>query len=298
MHNLELDNLLEESKILSNWSGQTEVIVSICCAAYNHEQFIEQTIQGFLLQVTDFPYEIILRDDASTDRTAEIIQRYHNRYPNIIRTLLFKENQLQQGKRPVHDWPTVCKGNYIAMCEGDDFWTDSFKLQKQVAYMSEHPETSLCFHRVDKVANDGRVIKNGERDELKTWNSAESLSLYVPTLSILFRLADLEKIVASTKAPHGDAVLFAYLATKGHFTDLGFVGASYRIHREGMYSGKTVRQRYLNSMLTRRAIQAAGFLTPELQTEMREVIRRKKLKYAKKLFRKLDWIGAWQVMGA
>ena len=97
-------------------------VVSICCPTYNHVNYIEAAICGFLAQETTFPFEIIVRDDASTDGTAEIVRQYSRRYPNIIRAVIEKENQLNKGVRPIHVWPSLATGEFIALCEGDDFW--------------------------------------------------------------------------------------------------------------------------------------------------------------------------------
>ncbi len=127
-------------------------LVSICCITYNHESYIRDAIEGFLMQKTTFPFEIIIHDDASTDDTAKIIQEYANQYPELFVTILQKENQWSKGIRPspTYVWPRA-RGKYIALCEGDDYWTDPYKLQKQVDFMKENPDCSLCFHNVLKT---------------------------------------------------------------------------------------------------------------------------------------------------
>lgn len=118
---------------------KTEPLVSICCITYNHEDFIKDSIEGFLMQRTTFPIEIIIHDDASTDSTAEIIQEYANQYPELFITIFQKENQFSQGIKayPNFVFPRA-KGKYIAMCEGDDYWTDPLKLQRQVDFLEKN----------------------------------------------------------------------------------------------------------------------------------------------------------------
>ncbi|WP_183308060.1 glycosyltransferase family 2 protein [Dysgonomonas hofstadii] len=123
-------------------------VVSICCLTYNHERFIRQCLDGFLMQKTSFPFEILIHDDASTDSTASVIREYEERYPGIIKPIYQKENQYKKGiaNTPTYQFPRV-RGKYIAFCEGDDYWIDEYKLQKQVDFLESHPDYSLCSHR-------------------------------------------------------------------------------------------------------------------------------------------------------
>ncbi|MFZ3129536.1 MAG: glycosyltransferase family 2 protein [Desulfosporosinus sp.] len=136
-----------------------EVMVSICCITYNHENFIADAIESFLMQKTDFDYEIVIHDDASTDKTAEIIRKYENKYPNKIRPIYQTENQYSKGVNVGRLNGERANGKYIANCEGDDYWTDPFKLQKQVDYMEKSPECSLCVHAVYRVKPDRSYFK-------------------------------------------------------------------------------------------------------------------------------------------
>lgn len=135
-----------------------EILVSIHCITYNHEKYISDAIDSFLMQKTDFKYEILIHDDASTDRTAEIILEYEKAYPNLIKPIYQTENQYSRGI-PFEDFNfNRAEGKYIAFCEGDDFWTDPYKLQKQVDYMESHPECSLCVHAGKIVTALGKNI--------------------------------------------------------------------------------------------------------------------------------------------
>ena len=121
-------------------------LVSICCAAYNHEEYIEDALRGFLMQECDFEYEILIHDDASTDKTAEIIRRYEERFPDKIFPIYQTENQYSQGKKYSDLNYERVKGKYVAICEGDDCWLDKTKLSKQIKLMEENPTFGLCFH--------------------------------------------------------------------------------------------------------------------------------------------------------
>ena len=137
----------------------TEPLVSIICTAYNQEKYIRNCLDGFLMQKTDFPYEIIVHDDASTDQTAEIIREYERKHPECIRAIYQTTNQYSQGIRIVQTfiYPKT-RGKFIAYCEGDDYWTDPLKLEKQVTALYAHPDCRLCLHRVEDVSEDGRPI--------------------------------------------------------------------------------------------------------------------------------------------
>ena len=146
----------KESQIISDWNNDcSKPLVTIICTVYNHEKYIKETLNGFLLQRTSFPFDIIVHDDASTDGTAAIIREYAEKYPGIIKPIFETENQFSK-----HDgslgkiMKEACKSKYIAMCEGDDFWTDPYKLQKQVEFMEAHPQCSLC-------CSDAKILECG-----------------------------------------------------------------------------------------------------------------------------------------
>lgn len=124
-----------------------EIKVSIVCMTFNHEKYIEKAIESFLSQKTNFKYEILIHDDASTDKTASIISKYVQENPKVIKAIFQKENQYSQGVKITADilYPMV-SGKYIAFCEGDDYWIDSNKLQYQVDYMDDNDDCSVCVH--------------------------------------------------------------------------------------------------------------------------------------------------------
>lgn len=127
-------------------------LVSICCLAYNHEKYLRECLEGFVSQKTDFDTEVLIHDDASTDGTTNIIREYENKYPELIKPIYQTENQFSKGVKPtfVYNFPRT-KGKYIAMCEGDDYWTDPLKLQKQVDFLEENPDYTFSMGRVDML---------------------------------------------------------------------------------------------------------------------------------------------------
>jgi glycosyltransferase involved in cell wall biosynthesis len=133
-----------------------EVKVSICCTTYNHEKYIKRTLEGFLAQKTNFKYEIIIHDDASTDHTVDIIKSYEREYPDIIHGIYQQENQYSKGKRITQDFiAPKTKGKYVAICEGDDYWTSSYKLQKQVEALEQNKDCFFCVHSTKEVDERG-----------------------------------------------------------------------------------------------------------------------------------------------
>lgn len=143
-------------------------LVSIHCLVFNHGPYIRNAIEGFLMQETSFPFEILIHDDASTDNSASIINEYATKHPHLINPLYQKENQYSKGVDVTYDFQiSRALGKYIAICEGDDYWTDPKKLQKQVDFLENNPDFGLVYTDFDKLFNNSGTIrkslfKNGE----------------------------------------------------------------------------------------------------------------------------------------
>ena len=132
-----------------------EVKVSVICLTYNHEKYIKKALEGFVSQKTDFSYEVLIHDDASTDGTANIIREYQKAYPEIIKPFFQTENQYSKGIRIVRQYLLpYSKGEFLAFCEGDDYWVDENKLQKQYDVMMNNPKVVFCAHKVQCVNED------------------------------------------------------------------------------------------------------------------------------------------------
>lgn len=172
--------------------NSTTPLVTIRCITYNHEPFIRQCLEGFVMQKTNFPFEAIVHDDASTDGTAAIIREYAEKYPDIIKPIYETVNQYSKhdgSLRKIMDAHT--RGKYIAMCEGDDYWTDPLKLQKQVDILENNPSVSLCcggYIAKQKGVSDKEYIYRRNSDSnfrfsLNDW----SKFWYTKTLTLLYR---------------------------------------------------------------------------------------------------------------
>lgn len=141
------------------YENSIQPLVSICCLTYNHENTIRQALDSMICQKTDFPFEIILHDDASTDSTADVIREYAEKYPDIVKPIIQTENQMKKCNiEKTYICPAV-RGKYVAICEGDDFWTDENKLQIQTDFMRNNPDYTLCFHAVSQLNSDGTVMQ-------------------------------------------------------------------------------------------------------------------------------------------
>lgn len=140
----------------------TNPLVSIVCLTYNEEEFVRDCFDSFLMQKTSFPFEVMVYDDASTDSTPSIIQEYATRYPTIFKPILYKENNFKKGLGflGVREGFRDARGRYIAYCEGDDYWCDEHKLQKQVDFLEAHPEYEVCAHET-RIRNDYYPSEDG-----------------------------------------------------------------------------------------------------------------------------------------
>ena len=174
--------------------SQTDIVVSICCITYNHEKFIRDAIKGFLMQKTTFPIEVIIHDDASTDSTSDIIREYEKQYPQLIKSIYQQENQYSKGKKISSSfvWPKA-RGKYIALCEGDDFWIDPYKLQKQVDFLDANPAYGMV-HGLCRIYDQRHRIYHpsvhrAARPALLQGDIFEALLIcnYIHTCTVCFR---------------------------------------------------------------------------------------------------------------
>lgn len=145
-----------------------KVGVSVLCFAYNQEKYIRDTLEGFAMQRTSFPVEFLIHDDASTDGTADIIREYASKYPDRFIPFIEKENQYSKGNSVQALMLGAARGKYLSLCEGDDYWTDPLKLQRQYEALEENPQCSVCVHGTTGIdAGSGKVIRNFPMTDFK-----------------------------------------------------------------------------------------------------------------------------------
>lgn len=219
------------------------ITVSICTITYNHERYISYALDSFISQITDFDFEIIVADDASVDGNQEIIKKYQRRHPDKIQTILRKENV-----GFVINWIDAinkCRGHYIAICEGDDYWIDPFKLQKQVKYLDANPDFGMVYSdielHIEKSCKnyESRIayfekLRKENRNDLIFGDLLTSNKIY--TLSVCVRAELLKNAVMF---PSKKWFLFDYYywlcvssVSKVHYLD--YKTAAYRIHSAGV----------------------------------------------------------------
>lgn len=212
-------------------------LVSICCITYNHADFIEECLDGFLRQHTNFQFEILIHDDASTDGTSVIIEEYSKNHENLFKPIIQNENQYSKGIRAINstfNFPRA-KGKYIALCEGDDYWTDPLKLQKQVDFLEANPAFSSCFHPVQILKGNEFVEDHITRkvpDVTCTKDLLEGNFIHTP--SVVFRnffdAAHSAKFIEATRfSPIGDLLLHIFNAQFGKIYRLEEPMAVYRL---------------------------------------------------------------------
>lgn len=213
--------------------------VSILCVTFNQSKFIKQTLDGFLRQKTNFPFEIIIHDDASTDGTTEIVRSYVKKYPDIIKPTYEKENQYSQRNFEfIKDmYVTHAQGQYIATCEGDDYWTDANKLQMQVDFLDKNLDFAVCFHPTRVVfensdEKDSIFPKVRNTDQFTVENLI--ITNFMQTSSVLYRKKKDYKDMFADAMP-GDWYTHLYHAQQGKIGFINKVMSVYRRHDGGVW---------------------------------------------------------------
>ena len=214
--------------------------VSVICMTYNHVNFIRQTLDGFIMQKTNFPFEVIIHDDASTDGTADIIREYAKKYPDIIKPVLQKENQWKLGKSIPHNYiyPKI-KGEYVAVCDGDDYWTDPNKLQKQSDFLDKHPDYSICFHPVQVFFENNSKQEYIFPGHVKKCNIETLMKAnFIPNSAVMYRWCligkDTRKFWPDYPIYPGDWWLHLVHAKRGKIKFMPKIMARYRRHDGGV----------------------------------------------------------------
>ncbi len=218
--------------------------LSVSITTYNHEGFIAQAIESALNQKTTFDYEIIIGEDDSSDKTREIVKKYKNKYPDKIKLFLNdRKNVIYVDGKPTGRWNFVnnlksAKGQYIALLDGDDYWTDSFKLQKQVDFLDSHPECSICFHAFRKT---GEVPENNQpifppgRKPIYTIEDILKCT-FISTLSVVFRNGLFEDFPEwFFRMPQADWPLHILNSQHGDIGYIDEVMGVYRVHKGGIW---------------------------------------------------------------
>lgn len=237
---------------------QGEPLVSIRCLVYNHEPFLRECLDGFIMQKTNFAFEAIVHDDASTDKSAAIIREYAGKYPDIIKPIYETENQYSKRdgslsrimNAAIH--PAV---KFIAMCEGDDYWTDPYKLQKQVDFLEQNEEFTLCSHRYSIFNQVSQEFKTDYLTGLFASRPAIQSGIvfeqkeyidypYMQTMTVVFNRNKCDFDLYMRLKSKGDLALFYCCLQNGKGFCMNENMAVYRISEAGVYSLKPVREKH------------------------------------------------------
>lgn len=216
-------------------TSNKKITVSILCLAYNQEKYIRQALDSFIMQKTKFNFEVLIHDDASTDMTQKIIKEFQKLHPEIIKPIYQKHNQYSKGVRITAKYQLPrAQGRYIALCEGDDYWTDPNKLQVQVDYMEKNKNKALSFHSV-RVFFENKQEKDTIYPKEKTgFTTAELLRRnFIQTNSVMYRRQSYNKL--ATNVLPGDWYLHLYHAQFGEIGFIDRVMSAYRRHEKGIW---------------------------------------------------------------
>lgn len=221
-----------------------EPVISIICNTYNHEKYISDALDSFLMQQIKVPFEILVHDDASTDSTADIIRQYEAKYPDIVKPIYQKENQYSRGVSITAEIQIPrAKGRYVAFCEGDDYWIDPQKLQIQYDFMESHTEYSACCHAYSMVDKDRNVIKECKdfsEDCIVPMRRLLGNQLEVPHFATLFARNDALKGLRREFLGHrcNDMIIRIFCSLKGDIYYINKNMSCYRRFTEGSWTNR------------------------------------------------------------
>jgi glycosyltransferase involved in cell wall biosynthesis len=238
--------------------------VSVFMMAYNHAPYVAQALDSALAQKTEFPVEIVIGEDNSTDGTRSIVKDYVQRYPTRIRALLHETNiGAHRNQIAVFE---ACKGEYLALLEGDDYWTDPLKLQKQVSFLDKNPDYALCFHNVLVLQNEATegILYNQSTQSTTTTSLDLAIRNYIATVSCMLRRSFPTMPEWFERAPAGDYSLHMMHARYGKIGYLPEVMAVYREHEQSSWQSKSSFYKKTNWFKT------LAFLIPEFDGAVQE----------------------------
>lgn len=262
----------------------SDIKVSICCLAYNHELYIRQCLGGFLMQKCNFKFEVLIHDDASIDKTASIIKEYQTEYPDIIIPIYQTENQYSKGVKPTFAFnlPRI-KGKYIALCEGDDYWTDPLKLQRQVDFLEENSEYVGVFTDFDKLNEQSGHIKNDFNRHSRKINQERDISMnhlfsndikYLRTLTSIFRACVLKEFEFYFIHAAGDSQLVFHALHKGKIRYFNYSTGVYRVLNESASHSKS---------FTKKQLFLENYVSFLHAINSRYTLHRREIRYIKKM---------------
>jgi glycosyltransferase involved in cell wall biosynthesis len=247
-----------EAELIRRWKGvdASSPLVSVVCCTFNHARYIDSALKSFFAQITNFTFEVVVQNDASTDDTEIIIAEWEKKFPTLLRVFNHKENKFKQGIKPGLLAISRARGIYVAMCDGDDCWLDPHKLQKQYDALLRHPNIDLCFHPANEHRN-GKfhsVINDYYCEEkiIPFERVVEGRGGYIPTASIFIRRSSIMPFPdwLIEQAPVGDVFIQALGATKGGAIFLPDRMSTYNRFTVGSATARNLRRSSLEQIAT------------------------------------------------
>lgn len=276
-----------------------QIVVSVQCYTYNHANYIRQCLDSLLMQKTNFNYEIIVHDDASNDGTEDIVREYASQYPNIIIPIYEEENQYQK-----HDYTIgkkmelASRGKYVAICEGDDYWTDANKLQKQVDFLENNPNYVLCHHNMYYETDGKKII----RDSASIPKSQTLLELaqqnFIQTATVLYKVPPYNLVPDSLfDRPIYAHFLFMRVCEQGDVYYMDEPMSVYRLHSGGIFSQKSfARQFEMTSDNIGLMVRWYKGKNDKVLIALKKRLRRSCLQYAFAAIKRLNFIDAVKIL--
>lgn len=234
---------------------EKDYMVVVQCSSYNHEKYIEDALKGFVMQRTNFSWCVLMTDDCSTDATAAIIRNYSEKYPEIIKSICLGYNHMQHLiSRDPYILPWHNKAKYLAICEGDDYWTDPLKLQKQVDYLESHDECSICYTRASIFRQNENVMVDDFIGGFEPADTDLEYLLkngnYIQTASVVYRYnKEIQAIIKKLgRLGFGDYITSILYAKQGYLHRIDDVTCVYR-YGVGVWLASGVLNHHLNHII-------------------------------------------------
>lgn len=259
-----------------------DIKVTVYCLTYNHEEYIKDTLEGFISQKTSFRYQVIIHDDASTDGTQRIIKKYCQSYPHLLIPILQTENQYSKNVQIFSAFiAPIVKGKYITVCEGDDYWCDTEKLQKQFDIMENNPQYIACVHNtlmINCINNKRKVMfPTGGNRILKATDVISAGGSTFHTSSLFYRKEYMyipENFIIPKSGDYSRAI---YLALNGDIFYMSDVMSVYRFNVKGSWSARQNKESIIERL--HRVIEvlnyADAYSNYRYHEEIKEIIRKK-----------------------
>lgn len=258
---------------------ESEIMVSVICNTYNHEKYVEDALKGFVMQRTNFEFEVLVHDDASKDFTANIIRKYEELYPNLIKPIYQEVNQYSQGISIAKNFqfPRV-KGKYIAICEGDDYWTDPYKLQKQVDVLERYPEINICVCKASLVENGKEVEYIPESCKEQIFPVQDVIAKgggMVMTASIMYRSCINQNMPKFREKMGFDYTIQIHGALNGGMYYIPDNMVVYRYNTDGSWTSRMKKDEKASISWNMRVIEMLQILDGETKGQYSETIHKK-----------------------